>query len=197
MGYVDSNLIAGETVVFSVKLHKIVFLWPGIFAIPLFTFSLWLIFQEPYAYDATLVEISRLERLTGLTQLTQLIGPIGPIGSIGLTGLTGLCFLSSLAIILPTFLRYHNSEFAVTNKRIIVKTGYLFLRTIEILLQKIEAIEVSQDIFGKLCNYGTITVIGTGGTNESFCTIGYPLAFRRAIEMQADARGREWSIDQE
>ena len=44
--------------------------------------------------------------------------------------------------------------------------------------------EVNQDIFGRLFNYGTILVIGTGGTKEPFALINDPLAFRRAVQSQ-------------
>ena len=59
-------------------------------------------------------------------------------------------------------------EFVVTNKRVIVKTGLISRRTLEMNLNKIESVNVDQSILGRLLNYGTITIIGTGGTKESF-----------------------------
>ena len=82
------------------------------------------------------------------------------------------------------WLRQWASEFAVTNRRVIVKLGFISRRTIEINLSKVESVEVNQDIFGRLFNYGTITVIGTGGTHEPFALINDPLAFRRAVQSQ-------------
>jgi uncharacterized membrane protein YdbT with pleckstrin-like domain len=81
-------------------------------------------------------------------------------------------------------LRQWAGEFAVTNRRVIVKLGFISRRTIEINLSKVESVEVNQDIFGRLFNYGTITVIGTGGTHEPFALINDPLAFRRAVQSQ-------------
>ena len=62
--------------------------------------------------------------------------------------------------------------------------GFISRRTIEINMSKVESVEVNQDIFGRLLNYGTIVVIGTGGTKEPFALIGDPLAFRRAVQSQ-------------
>jgi uncharacterized membrane protein YdbT with pleckstrin-like domain len=82
------------------------------------------------------------------------------------------------------WLRQWAGEFAVTNRRVIIKLGFISRRTIELNLSKVESVEVNQDIFGRLFNYGTITVIGTGGTHEPFALINDPLAFRRAVQSQ-------------
>lgn len=82
------------------------------------------------------------------------------------------------------WLRQWAGEFAVTNRRVIIKLGFISRRTIELNLSKVESVEVNQDIFGRLLNYGTITVIGTGGTHEPFALINDPLAFRRAVQSQ-------------
>ena len=83
---------------------------------------------------------------------------------------------------LATYLRYTSSEFAVTNRRVIIKIGLVRLRTLEMLLSKIEAITVDQGIGGRIFGYGAITVIGTGGTKETFDRIADPLEFRRAVQ---------------
>jgi uncharacterized membrane protein YdbT with pleckstrin-like domain len=75
------------------------------------------------------------------------------------------------------YVRQTASEFAVTNARVIVKTGLLARRTIEINIARVESVEVEQDIFGRLFNYGAITVIGTGGTKEPFTMIENPQDF--------------------
>ncbi|MFO1247414.1 MAG: PH domain-containing protein [Alphaproteobacteria bacterium] len=82
------------------------------------------------------------------------------------------------------WLRQWAGEFAVTTRRVIVKIGFISRRTIEINLSKVESVEVNQDIFGRMLNYGTIIVIGTGGTHEPFALINDPLAFRRAVQSQ-------------
>jgi len=83
--------------------------------------------------------------------------------------------------IAPSLDRY-TDEFAVTNKRVIVKTGLISRKTLEMNLSKIESVNVAQSIFGRLLGYGTITIIGTGGTRESFPNISNPLLFRKRFQ---------------
>ncbi len=82
------------------------------------------------------------------------------------------------------WIRQTTSEFAVTNRRVIVKTGLLARRTIEINISRVESVGVDQDIFGRIFNYGAITVIGTGGTKEPFSLIDNPQQFRRMVQAE-------------
>lgn len=83
--------------------------------------------------------------------------------------------------IAPIIDRY-TDEFAVTNRRVIVKTGLISRKTLEMNLSKIESVNVDQSIFGRLLGYGTITIIGTGGTRESFPNISEPILFRKKFQ---------------
>jgi len=83
---------------------------------------------------------------------------------------------------LVKYVDYASSEFAVTNKRVIIKVGVLRRRTVEMLNTKVEAIGVNQGILGRILGYGNIVVTGTGGTNEPFNGISSPLEFRRAVQ---------------
>jgi uncharacterized membrane protein YdbT with pleckstrin-like domain len=83
---------------------------------------------------------------------------------------------------LVKYVDYASSEFAVTNKRVIIKVGILRRRTVEMLNTKVEAIAVNQGIIGRILGYGNIVVTGTGGTNEPFNGISSPLEFRRAVQ---------------
>jgi uncharacterized membrane protein YdbT with pleckstrin-like domain len=91
---------------------------------------------------------------------------------------------AGVLMLIAAWIRQWASEFAVTNRRVIVKVGFISRRTIEINMSKVESVEVNQDIFARLFNYGTIVVIGTGGTKEPFALINDPLAFRRAVQSQ-------------
>ena len=81
-------------------------------------------------------------------------------------------------------LRYATSEYAVTDKRVLARVGVLERRSLETLLSKIEAIGVEQDLTGRLLGYGTITITGTGGTQERLDRIAAPLEFRRRVQGQ-------------
>jgi len=76
----------------------------------------------------------------------------------------------------------------------VVKQGLASRRTIEMLLSKIETIEVKETTGGRILGYGTIVLIGTGGTSEPFHNISHPLQFRSEVLQQLErlpARGAE------
>ena len=93
-----------------------------------------------------------------------------------------------LFILLATFVKRRSSDFAVTNKRVMMKVGVFSTRSIELLLTKIEAIAVNQSFMGRIFGYGDIVVTGSGGTREAFSHIQGPLEFRRAVQSVTDAQ---------
>jgi len=92
-----------------------------------------------------------------------------------------------LLLAIAPAIHYASSEFAVTDKRVVAKLGFIERESLETLLSKIEAIGVDQGIVGRMLGYGTITITGTGGTEESFPRIADPLEFRRQIQSQVVA----------
>ncbi|HWZ70334.1 MAG TPA: PH domain-containing protein [Casimicrobiaceae bacterium] len=91
-----------------------------------------------------------------------------------------------LFILLATFIKRQSSDFAVTNKRVMMKVGVFSTRSVELLLNKIEAIAVNQSFIGRIFGYGDIVVTGSGGTREAFSHIQGPLEFRRAVQSVTD-----------
>ena len=79
------------------------------------------------------------------------------------------------------------SEFAVTNKRVLIKTGLIRRHSLETLLGKIESIGVAQSILGRILGFGTIVISGTGGSKEPFHKIADPMMFRRRVQEQIAA----------
>jgi len=79
------------------------------------------------------------------------------------------------------------SEFAVTNKRVLIKTGWIRRYSLETLLTKVESIRVDQSILGRMLDYGTIIISGTGGSKEPFHKIADPMLFRRRVQDQISA----------
>jgi len=92
-----------------------------------------------------------------------------------------------LLLAIPPLIRYTSTEFAVTNKRLLSKVGFVERESDETLLSKIEAVAVDQSILGRLLGFGTLTITGTGGTDEAFPRIARPLEFRRQIQGQVVA----------
>lgn len=97
-------------------------------------------------------------------------------------GVALVIFLVGLLPLIGAYLRYRCSEFAVTDKRVLIKTGVIRRQTMETLLNKVENISVQQSLLGRLLNFGTIQVTGTGSTKETFANIGAPLEFRRQVQ---------------
>ena len=95
-----------------------------------------------------------------------------------------------IASILTLFIRplilKSSDEFVVTNKRIVIKTGFISRDTIEMNLNKVESIEVEQSVFGRMLGFGTIKVHGTGVSGQAFHKIADPLEFRRRLQEQYD-----------
>jgi uncharacterized membrane protein YdbT with pleckstrin-like domain len=88
--------------------------------------------------------------------------------------------LFSLFII--PLLSIYTDEFAITNKRVIIKTGLFSRHTLELNLNKIESVNVKQSILGRIFGYGNIQIIGTGGTRETFIDIRNALIFRKKFQ---------------
>jgi uncharacterized membrane protein YdbT with pleckstrin-like domain len=77
-----------------------------------------------------------------------------------------------------------STEFALTNQRIIAKRGIIRHQSIEIMLSKVESVLISQSLDGRIFRFGTVTVVGSGGTDESFKSISHPLELRKRVNEQ-------------
>ena len=101
----------------------------------------------------------------------------------------GILWLAAVVIAIvslaPSWLRWRTSEFVVTDQRVLVKIGLLAVHTLEILLAKVEAIGVDQPLAGRLLGYGTLRIVGTGGTVEEFERVARPDGLREAVVRQA------------
>ena len=142
MGYIESNLLPDEKIIYKARLH-------------------WIIFWKSCA----------LVILGAIFLLIQIIGSV--------------VILIGLLALLSPLIDYATSEFGVTNKRVIIKVGFLRRKTLELLLRHVEAISVDQSVMGRLLNYGSVTLTGTGGVREVFHNISTPLEFRRQIQGEA------------
>ena len=83
---------------------------------------------------------------------------------------------------LDSEIEYRTTEVVVTNKRLVIKRGFIARKTFELLLQKTETVGVDQGVMGRILNFGTVTAIGTGGSHGSIDYISKPMAFRAAFQ---------------
>jgi uncharacterized membrane protein YdbT with pleckstrin-like domain len=73
------------------------------------------------------------------------------------------------------------TETDVTNLRVVHKTGFISRKTFEMSLDKVESVDVTQSIWGRIFDYGDVTIMGVGEGKETITTIASPLAFRNSI----------------
>ena len=73
------------------------------------------------------------------------------------------------------------TEIAVTNLRVIHKTGFIQRDTQEMNMDKIESVKVDQTFTGRVLDYGTISVLGTGHGIENLQYVARPITLRNAI----------------
>jgi uncharacterized membrane protein YdbT with pleckstrin-like domain len=92
--------------------------------------------------------------------------------------------LSAIALLffIGAWFRQAITEIAVTNKRVIYKVGFINRHTVEMNIDKVETVIVDQSIPGRLLNYGTIHIKGTGQGIENLREIAAPIELRNAIE---------------
>lgn len=82
---------------------------------------------------------------------------------------------------LPAFVRRWTTELAVTNRRIVFKSGLFRRHTMEMNMSKVESVDVDQSVMGRILDYGTVTIRGTGGGIEPMRNIANPIAFRNRV----------------
>ena len=100
----------------------------------------------------------------------------------------GLCWawlllLIPTGIVLSAAVTVKTSELVITDRRVLIKVGFIQRHTFEMFISKIESVAVYQSVMGRLFNYGTVEIRGTGGSSESFATIAAPLPFRDGIQL--------------
>ena len=78
-------------------------------------------------------------------------------------------------------IRRATTELAVTDRRVIYKSGLLARHTLEMNRSKVESVDVDQTLLARLLGFGTITVRGTGGSLEPIRLVSDPLSFRSHI----------------
>ena len=95
--------------------------------------------------------------------------------------LAALLAIAALFLLIPEWFAWWTTEIAVTNHRVIYKAGFIRRDTVEILIDKVESVDVDQSIMGRLLDYGTVTVRGTGAGFEPLNGIAHPIELRSHI----------------
>lgn len=102
-------------------------------------------------------------------------------------GLLLLVVVVGLFFLVYAWIKVRSTEIAITNRRVIAKFGFVRRETVEINLEKVEALKVDQTFLGRLLNYGTVYISGAGTSVAPIRDIADPLVFRRKF-MEATNR---------
>jgi uncharacterized membrane protein YdbT with pleckstrin-like domain len=92
-----------------------------------------------------------------------------------------LLALSLFMLFLAWFERW-TTEIAITDRRIILKRGFIRRDTAEMHMEKVESVDVNQSLIGRMLDYGDVTVRGTGAGLETLRQIDAPLEFRNHVK---------------
>jgi uncharacterized membrane protein YdbT with pleckstrin-like domain len=165
MGYIERNLLSGEKIICKTRLHWSVLIGAVVMSLVL------------AAAGAAL--------LLGLVP-----GVSGPqYKDVQVDAGIALAFLA-VCFFGYGLMKRNATEMSVTNRRLVIKTGMLSRRTIELLLGRVESIQVQESFWGRMFGFGTVIVHGTGGTPETFHRIARPLDFRRQMEQQVEVHDK-------
>ncbi|NUJ98165.1 PH domain-containing protein [Candidatus Gracilibacteria bacterium] len=148
MGYVESNLLDNENIIYKGKIHDFytfVMLMGIIFGLLLF--------------------------IVGVFSKT-------PIWALG---------LSMIVVFLYKLFFFLTIEIALTNKRILYKTGIIARSVFELQLNKVESARLDQTIFERIIGAGTLVISGTGGHSKPIENLSKPLDIRTLIYQQIEA----------
>ncbi|WP_201499523.1 PH domain-containing protein [Psychrobacter arenosus] len=99
-----------------------------------------------------------------------------------------LAYGIGLIFLIAAYINVTHTEIALTNKRLIMKKGFIKRDTVELNLSKIEGLVVKQSMTGRLLNYGTLIVSGTGELKTPLPSISEPMEFKKAINEYLENR---------
>jgi uncharacterized membrane protein YdbT with pleckstrin-like domain len=165
MGYITSNLAPGESIRAVVKVHWGI-LFPAIWALVVLAAAVWVAQAGLLAAWLAQAEI-----------------PVSVWIPVGILAVVCLVTVVHALVYLLT------TEIAVTDRKVVAKWGLLGRRTIEQRLGKIESVTVDQNLLGRLFDYGSVYVHGTGSGSTPMRYVARPIWVRREIEEAIEAAG--------
>ena len=124
--------------------------------------------------------------LAGILIFLAMVIPDPDVGMRNFHILVIVMSLVSLLLLAFFFIRAYlksiSTEQAITNKRVIFKTGYFSTRSAELRNENIENVSIQQGILGKILNFGGLVFVGRGGSPVTFLHIKDPVLAKRNID---------------
>ncbi len=90
--------------------------------------------------------------------------------------------LAGIILFLSIMAPIWTSEIGVTNQRVIYKRGLIRRSTSELQVRSLEEVKLSQDVLGRLFDFGRLTVHGTGVGDIRLPNLADPIGLRKAMQ---------------
>jgi hypothetical protein len=169
--YVTNTLIPGEKIMYQTFTHW--FFYFDLGAVIIIILSSYLLIDNPDFIHKDMPTVS--------LWMPEIISATGLLeASVWHLGLLVL-LLIGLLMLWEAFIIKHTTELVITSKRVIAKFGLLNRTIIEIKLRRFESVTIEQSMFGRVFNYGTITITGMGGVKTTVPNVVSPLKFKKIL----------------
>ena len=98
----------------------------------------------------------------------------------------GILLGLGLFVLMTLFVWYGRwtCEFAVTDKKVVSKRGLIARATDELMLTKVEGVDVDQPMLGRILGYGSLKITGPGQQVVEFLGIDNPVDVKNQIQSQ-------------
>lgn len=156
MSYIEKTLMADEKILYSTHPH-------------------WIVFYAPILWLLVCIFVPIINSFSAEANLVIFGNTLGG-------WIVRFAFLMMAFSAISSLIKYLATEYVMTNRRMIVKTGLIRRNSFEIFLNRIESIQVDQSVFGRIMDYGTIVIGGVGGSKDTFFYIPSPLALRQKVQ---------------
>ena len=93
-----------------------------------------------------------------------------------------IAFALFLIMSIASYVELNTIEMGVTTKRVIYKRGFINTDSDELMLNRIESVEIEQNLWGKIFGFGDMFFAGTGTTKVEFKNVNRPLRIKKVIE---------------
>ncbi len=156
MSYLAKKLTAGEQLIYTGKLH-------------------WMMFFGCF------IRLGILFALVLLADHYQIWGYVSQIGQYRNIILAGLFLVFFVLPFLRIFVIRQTTEIVITDQRLICKAGLISVDMQGMPLNKVENIDSNQSIMGRILGYGDITIKGSGSTPITIYNLGRLMKFRMQL----------------
>ena len=97
-----------------------------------------------------------------------------------------LLLLVAIALAVRGWILVQTSEYAVTDRRVIGKYGWLGRQSVDVLLTKVSGVVVANTVPGRVFGYGTV-VVDAAGVSRGLVAVHNPQAFVSAVYKRLDS----------